>query len=103
METCFTYIDKEDAFFSSDERKWITRIRKLAEKFPDKVTILKQPEENDGCIYARLPQNWMKIAPKRVGTLTDDQILILRNRLAKANEKRAEILHDEKKKEMSAT
>lgn len=81
METCFEYIDKEDAYFSSDERKWITRIRKLAEKFPDKVTILKQPEENDGCIYARLPQNFMKIAPKRAVNYTDEQIAMLTERL----------------------
>lgn len=81
METCFEYIDKEDAYFSSDERKWIARIRKLAEKFPDKVVILKQPEENDGCIYARLPQNFMKIAPKRAVNYTDEQIAMLTERL----------------------
>ena len=87
METCFEYIDKEDAYFSSDERKWITRIRKLAEKFPDKVVILKQPEENDGCIYARLPQNFMKIAPKRAVNFTDEQILKFREMGAKLHQK----------------
>ncbi len=86
METCFEYIDKEDAYFSSDERKWITRIRKLAERFPDKVIILKQPEENDGCIYARLPQDFMKIAPKRVVNFTDEQIAMLTERLKLARE-----------------
>ena len=80
METCFEYIDKEDAFFSSDERKWIARIKKLAEKFPGKVTILKQPEENDGCIYARLPQEAMKINLISRPPLTDEQIATLRER-----------------------
>lgn len=78
METCFEYIDKEDAYFSSDERKWIARIRKLAEKFPDKVTILKQPEENDGCIYATLPSEYLNIGPKKRMNLTDEQIAIRR-------------------------
>lgn len=87
METCFEYIDKEDAYFSSDERKWIARIRKLAEKFPDRVTILKQPEENDGCIYARLPQNFMKIAPKTRLNLTDEQRAALRERGLKLHQK----------------
>ena len=68
-------------FFSSDERKWITKIMKLKEKFPDLVTILAAPEENDGCIYAKLPADWLKIQPKRATTLSDDQIVALKERL----------------------
>lgn len=67
METCFNYVlEKGDpyiAYFSSDERKWIKKIRKLAEKFSE-VEILKQPEDNDGCIYARLPANALKVQLK---------------------------------------
>lgn len=61
METCFNYVDKDVAFFSSDERKWITKIRKLKEQYPDKITILAEPETNDGCIYCRLPASALKI------------------------------------------
>ena len=32
METCFNYTDKERGFFSSDERRFITKIRKLKGK-----------------------------------------------------------------------
>ena len=62
METSFNYVDKNTAFFSSDERRWIARVRKLAEKRPDVVVILKQPEDNDGCIYARMPPRTLKLS-----------------------------------------
>lgn len=71
METNYGYVDKENGYFSSDERKWITKVRKLKEKFPDQVQILAEPESNDGCIYCRLPASWLKIVPKKV--LTDKQ------------------------------
>lgn len=68
METCFNYADKEHGFFSSDERKFINKVRKLKEKYPEQVRIIKEPEDNDGCIYCELPVEWFKIAPKRVLT-----------------------------------
>ena len=71
METCFNYT-QETAFFSSDERKWHTKIRKLAAERPDEVTIIKQPEDNDGCIYAKLPASWIKIVPPK--KYSDEQL-----------------------------
>lgn len=71
METCFNYTDKDKAYFSSDERKFITKVRRMQEKYPDKVRIIKQPEDNDGCIYAQVPVEWFKIGPKR--TVSDEQ------------------------------
>lgn len=62
IETCFNYCSKDEAFFSSNEQKWINRVRRLAAKFPDRVTILRQPETNDGTIYAKMPCNTMKLA-----------------------------------------
>lgn len=81
METVFEYCDRDNAYFSSDERKWITRIRKLAEQHPSEVTILNQPETNDGCIYARLPVEYLKISPKRRVDLSDEQRLATAERL----------------------
>ena len=60
-ETCFNYCDKQQAFFSSDEEKWIRQIHKLKEAYPDQVTILAEPETNDGCIYCKLPASTLKI------------------------------------------
>lgn len=74
METQTGYLaDDQVLWFSSDERKWITRILKLAEAHPQEVTIKKRPEENDGCIYATMPATWLKISPPAKKDLTDEQ------------------------------
>lgn len=83
METCFNYCDPNTAFFSSDERKWINKIRKLKEQHPDDIVILAEPETNDGCIYCKLPTSWLKIAPKREGRqLSEEERQIAAERLA---------------------
>lgn len=64
METCFNY-SSDKAYFSSDERKWINKIHRLKEQHPDKVTILREPQSNNGCIYATLPSETLKIQFKR--------------------------------------
>lgn len=73
METCFNYTEKEHGYFSSDERRFITRVRRLAEKHPDKVRIIKQPEENGGCIYCELPTEWLSIRPPKKMNYTAEQ------------------------------
>ena len=72
METTVSYTC-ETMFVSSDQLKWINRIRKLKEEHPDEVTILEQPETNDGCIYAKVPAEWLKIGPPRTVTMTEEQ------------------------------
>lgn len=80
METCLNYTDTNDMFFSSTERKWITKIRKLQKEHPEEVTIIAQPEDNGGCIYAKMPSFYLKIQPKKRSNFTDEQILNLRER-----------------------
>ena len=81
METCFNYTEKEHGFFSSDERKFISKVRKLKEKYPDQVRIIAEPKDNDGCIYAEMPTEWFTIrVPKKV-VLTDEQKQIRSERL----------------------
>ena len=47
--------------------KYITKIRKLAERFPDECEILAENE--DGSILAHIPVKWIKINnPQRVMT-----------------------------------
>ena len=79
METTWSYTG-ERAYFSSDERKWHTRIHRLAAEYPDKVIILKEPQENDGCIYAALPSEFVKIGAPRRMTFTDEQRAALAER-----------------------
>lgn len=73
-ETLFEYLDVDKrATFCSAERKWINKINKLYEKYPDEVEIVAVPEENDGMIYAHLPKSWLKISPPKKVNLTDEQ------------------------------
>ena len=55
METCFNCTDREIGYFSSDERRFITKVRRLKAKYPDQVRIIREPEDNDGCIYCSIP------------------------------------------------
>lgn len=81
IETCFNYCEIGKGFFSSDEQRWITRIHKLKEQYPNEVTIIKEPEDNDGCIYCRLPSSWLKIGPKKKVTMTEEQKQVISSRL----------------------
>lgn len=81
METCFNYCDLAAGFFSSDERKWINKVRKLKEEHPNEVEIIKQPEDNDGCIYAKLPTAWFKLRPPVKRDFTEEQLQEMRERM----------------------
>ena len=89
-ETSVTYTSTT-AFFSSDEKRWINRIRKLKETNPFEVRILEQPENNDGCIYAAIPSNWLKIAPPRKLSYTDEQREAMGERLKKYRASKADL------------
>lgn len=84
METCFDYCSREHGYFSSDERKFIAKVRRLKEKYPDEVRIIKEPEENDGCIYCELPVEWFSIRPPRKMNFTEEQKRASAERLAMA-------------------
>ena len=62
METCCEYTDSV-MWVSTDERRMITRMMKLIAEHPDETEIIKRPEENDGCLYCKVPSTWLKIAP----------------------------------------
>lgn len=44
---------------------------------------MEQPETNDGCIYASVPSQWLKIAPPRKLSYTDEQREAMGERLKK--------------------
>lgn len=73
METSFSCTDRDKGYISSDERKFINKVRKLKEKYPDEVRIIREPEQNDGCIYAEIPSKWFSIRPPVKRVLTDEQ------------------------------
>ena len=84
METCFEYCAKGEGWFSSDEQKWVNRIHKLKEQFPDLVEIKREPEDNGGCIYCRLPSDWLKIQPPRGLFMTEEQRMNLAARMRRS-------------------
>ena len=73
METCFNYCSADKAFFSSDERRWINRVRKLAQEHPEQVRIIAEPEQNDGCIYCELPIRCLRVVFPTKPELTEEQ------------------------------
>ena len=84
-ETCVEYIDVDKhATFCSSERKWINKIIKLHQQYPDAVEILCVPEDNDGVILAHIPKNWMKISPPKKINLTEEQRAERAERMRKA-------------------
>lgn len=48
------------AVVTFSQGKYITKIKKLAEKYPDECKIVA--ENNDGSILAHIPVNWVKIS-----------------------------------------
>lgn len=88
-ETACDYLscDKQ-ATFCSSEIKWINKILKLAEQYPDEVEIQVMPEDNQGMILAHIPKRWFKIAPPRKSNMTAEQREAMVQRLADARDKR---------------
>jgi hypothetical protein len=73
-ETACDYLScDKHATFCSSETKWINKILKLAEQYPDEVEIQVLPENNQGMILAHVPKNWFKLAPKHKREMTDEQ------------------------------
>lgn len=88
-ETCVEYIDADPhATFCSAERKWINKILKLKESYPDEVDIREYPENNNGNILAHVPKSWLKISPPRQVNYTEEQRAAASERLANARSKR---------------
>ena len=85
METCFNYCG-EKGYFSSDERRFITKVRRLKEQYPEQVRIIAEPETNDGCIYCELPKEWFRIQPPVKRNMTEEQKREVADRLKRARE-----------------
>lgn len=73
METCINYCEPGFAYMSSDERRWVNRLRKLAKEHPDECFVIKQPEDNGGFIYAKFPQKWARVNPPKRIPMSDEE------------------------------
>lgn len=74
IEVGINYTDRDEhAFFSANERRHVNTILRLAEEYPDEVTIKIMPENNGGHILAWIPKRWIRISPPRKLDLTDER------------------------------
>lgn len=90
METCINYCEPGWAFMSTDERRWINSLQKLSKNRPEECVILKKPEDNDGYIYVKFPQRWIKVRPPREGRpMTDEHKAAVMQALSKYREEKA--------------
>lgn len=53
----------ETALVTFSQGRYISQVKALAERFPEDVQILKQPEDNCGYLLARLPVRYIKLRP----------------------------------------
>lgn len=69
-ENCIEWVkDQQQATLSLSQRRTITRVKKLAEKYPEQCQIVA--ENRDGSICAHVPVSWIKINPPM--KLTEEQ------------------------------
>lgn len=69
-ENCIEWLNGQDTIsVTLSQGRYISKVRKLAEKYPDLVQILK--ENDDGSIFAHMPLKSLKlniISPKELGS-----------------------------------
>ena len=87
IETCFNYTSREAGYFSSNESKYINKVHKLKEQFPDRVTIIAEPEDNDGTIYAKMPISFFRLQASHPRIMTDEEKDALRKLLHQRRKK----------------
>lgn len=76
--------NSETATVTFTQGRYITKIRKLAEKYPDKVQITA--ENKDGSIVAHIPVKSIKINIIEGRELTEDEKKVMAERFAKYRE-----------------
>ena len=81
METACEYLDDKVMRVSTDERRMINRIMKLAEQYPDEVEIIERPETNDGCLYMKCPADWLLIRHPKKMNYTEEQRAAMAERI----------------------
>lgn len=74
-ETAYEYFtDEISATVSTNEKRVITRIKKLADKYPEEVSVVFTPDRNSGVMVAKIPRKWVKLpAPPRAGREMSDE------------------------------
>lgn len=85
-ETAINRLQGDDyCYVFSAERKFINRLKELAEEYPNEVEI--QYINEDGSIGAKVPYNWFRfIKPPTKRNYTEEQRQAMSERMKKARE-----------------
>lgn len=85
-ETAINRLQGDDyCFVFTAERKFINRLKELAEEYPDEVEI--QYINEDGSTGARVPSNWFRfVKPPTKRNYTEEQRKAMSERMKKARE-----------------
>ena len=85
-EVAYNHIEGETrGTLCATQRKWITKIKKYAAKYPKQVVI--KTLNSDGSIVAEIPVTWFKISPMK--TMSEKHRKEAGDRLSKARENKA--------------
>ena len=87
-ETAINRLQGDDyCFVFTAERKFINRLKELAQEYPNDVNI--QYVNEDGSIGAKVPSNWFKfVKPPAKRSYTEEQRKAMGERMKKAREKK---------------
>lgn len=84
-ENVIEWITGEDVIaVTLSQKKYITKVKKLAQKYPDDVKILS--ENKDGSIFAHLPLKFLKLYVINGKELSEEEKEIRARRLRKKRE-----------------
>lgn len=88
IDNCFEwYTGEKRVSVTFSQRKYVNKLKKYAEKYPDEIEIVK--ENQDGSIFAHIPISWVKFSPPRQGReFTDEERAEAAERMRKAREKK---------------
>lgn len=68
-------------YYSTNMKSEIRKMTKYATTVPNEVTVIKEPDTNNGYLVALVPKSWFRIKPPRKRVLSDEQRLIMRKRM----------------------
>ena len=72
-ETSYEYFtDDKLAVISTNEKRIVNQVLRLADERPEDVVIQFMPEKNDGILVAKVPRSWIK-KPSPPRAVSDEQ------------------------------
>ena len=63
LEMAVNWVDVDDMVsVTAYQTKYMNQLKKLVEKYPDEVKIIKTAKENDGMMVVHLPKKFVKVS-----------------------------------------